>query len=142
MPSRNNLPPAIILPEKLIHRTRRVIPGQFAGAIGNQHEPFFLNVSRFNAQSYGAWPHARGGENPAEVAFHLPNLSVPEGMEPRRFNNRMHFLKSIASQRAYLDQFAEVESFDRYQQQAISLLVDGKMKDVFDVTKADDKTQE
>jgi hypothetical protein len=30
---RGNLPPAIVLPEKLIHYSGRVIPGQFAGAI-------------------------------------------------------------------------------------------------------------
>src|SRR5947209_17280885 len=31
---RNNLPPAVVLPEKLVHNTGRVIPGQFAGVMG------------------------------------------------------------------------------------------------------------
>ena len=31
---RNNLPPAVVLPETLIHREGRVIPGQFAGEMG------------------------------------------------------------------------------------------------------------
>src|SRR5262249_47709773 len=31
---RNNLPPAAVLPERLIHTTGRVIPGQFAGVMG------------------------------------------------------------------------------------------------------------
>src|SRR5437660_6780697 len=30
LPARNNLPPAIVLPEKLKHRTGHLIPGQFA----------------------------------------------------------------------------------------------------------------
>ncbi|MCH6572902.1 MAG: DUF1501 domain-containing protein, partial [Proteobacteria bacterium] len=33
-PPRNNLPPAVVLPERLVHRTGRVIPGQFAGMMG------------------------------------------------------------------------------------------------------------
>ena len=47
-PSRNNLPPAIILPEKLVHRTGRVIPGQFAGVMGKPRDPYFLTCSKFN----------------------------------------------------------------------------------------------
>ena len=41
LPSHNNLPPAIILPEKLVHRTGRVIPGQGAGQaqIGHRNPP-------------------------------------------------------------------------------------------------------
>ena len=32
---RNNLPPAAVLPEKLVHYSRRVLPGQFAGQMGS-----------------------------------------------------------------------------------------------------------
>ena len=34
LPARNNLPPAIVLPEKLVHRTGRTLPGQFGGQMG------------------------------------------------------------------------------------------------------------
>jgi len=44
---RNNLPPAAILPEKLIHTTGRVIPGAFAGLMGRQREPWLIEVSPF-----------------------------------------------------------------------------------------------
>ena len=30
---RNNLPPAVVLPERLIHNTGRVLPGQFGGVM-------------------------------------------------------------------------------------------------------------
>ncbi len=39
---RNNLPPAAVLPERLIHNSRRVIPGQFAGLMGPKHDPWFI----------------------------------------------------------------------------------------------------
>jgi len=31
---RNNLPPAVVLPDKIIHNSGRVLPGQFAGIMG------------------------------------------------------------------------------------------------------------
>src|SRR5262245_10636884 len=49
----NNLPPAVVLPERLIHRTGRVIPGQFAGIMGSQRDPWFIEAAPFNAKTYG-----------------------------------------------------------------------------------------
>lgn len=145
MPSRNNLPPAIVLPEKLVHRTGRVIPGQFAGTMGEHQDPFFIKASRYNPLSYGAWPeygfhHARGGETPKGFQFQAPNLSIPEGILPDRVKGRVKLLDQVTHQQQHLDMLAEFEQFDRYQERAVSLLVDGKMKDVFNVGQADDKT--
>jgi hypothetical protein len=65
---RNNLPPAVVLPERLVHNTGRVIPGQFAGVMGSARDPWFLEHCRYNPASYGAYPqygfhHERGAEN-------------------------------------------------------------------------------
>src|SRR5262249_2023595 len=65
---RNNLPPAIALPETLIHRTGRVIPGQFGGQMGPKYDPWVLSASPYNAITYGAYPeyefhHERGKED-------------------------------------------------------------------------------
>ncbi len=53
---RNNLPPAAVLPERLIHTTGRVIPGQFAGIMGSQRDPWFIEASPFDPLAYGAYP--------------------------------------------------------------------------------------
>ncbi|MCA9247562.1 MAG: DUF1501 domain-containing protein [Planctomycetales bacterium] len=144
-PMRNNLPPAIVLPEKLIHRTGRVIPGQFAGHMGSARDPYFLSCCKFNAASYGAWPeygfhHQRGAENPSSLAFTAPSLALPAGLNRHRFERRIELLQSVADQQHSLDQLAEVAPFDRFQQRAISLLIDGKMRDTFDVTSADQRS--
>ena len=47
---RNNLPPAIVLPEKIVHRTGRTIPGQFAGLLGPHRAPYFLECSRYGSR--------------------------------------------------------------------------------------------
>src|SRR5690606_34969600 len=77
---RNNLPPAVVLPERLIHRTGRVIPGQFAGVMGSRRDPWFIEAAPFNSTTYGAFPeyefhHARGPENRAGLTFQAPSLT-------------------------------------------------------------------
>jgi len=79
---RNNVPPAVVLPEVLIHREGRVIPGQFAGEMGASRNPMFVSYARFSATAYGAWPeygfhHARGRENPRDLTFEARGFSRP-----------------------------------------------------------------
>ena len=142
---RNNLPPAIVLPEKLVHRSGRVIPGQFAGQMGPQADPYFVECCRFNPDSYGAWPqhgfhHARGGENPAGYRFAAPCLSLPENLTRQRLESRYTLLQQIEQQQRSLDQAATVESFDRYQQSAISMLTGAGVGEAFNVVDADSNT--
>lgn len=139
---RNNLPPAVVLPERLIHRSGRVIPGQFAGMMGSRRNPWFIEASPFNGTTYGAYPeyefhHARGPENRKDLVFQAPNLSLPEGLSQGRLGRRMSLLDSIEQQRRDLSQFATVENFDRYRQGAISLLTDKQVQQAFDVVNAD-----
>ncbi|GAB4157892.1 MAG: DUF1501 domain-containing protein [Planctomycetaceae bacterium] len=145
-PPRNNLPPAIVLPEKLIHRTGRVIPGQFAGEMGSLRDPWFIEASPFNAKTYGAYPeyefhHARGKENKPGLQFQAPNLSLPQGLSKSRLSKRFDLLGHVEQQRRDLERFAITENFDRYRQSAVSLLTDKKVQQAFDVVNADAKTQ-
>ena len=144
-PPRNNMPPAVVLPERLIHRTGRVIPGQGAGLMGARHDPWFVHASPFNGATYGAFPeygfhHERGAENSDSLSFQAPNLSLPEGLNPGRVGGRLRLLSRLQRQRANLDRFAEVQSLDRYRQQAVSLLAGERTQKAFDVTRADDQT--
>ena len=144
---RNNLPPAVVLPERLIHRSGRVIPGQFAGEMGSSRDPWFIEASPFNSTTYGAFPeyefhHARGRENKKGLQFQAPNLTLPHGLTLGRINRRLSLLNHVENQRRDLDRFATAAQFDRYRQGAISLLTDKQVKKAFDVRNADAKTQQ
>ena len=85
----NNLPPAVVLPERLIHRTGRVLPGQFGGLMGSGRDPWFIEASPYNPKSYGAYPEyefhfVRGRERNPSLTFQSPNLSLPEGLSRLR----------------------------------------------------------
>ncbi len=100
---RNNLPPAVILPEKLIHNTRRVIPGQFGGIMGPRRDPWFIDASPFSSLAYGAYPqyefdHQIRANMPRREAFQAPNLALPEGFASSRLDMRLELLRSIDRQ--------------------------------------------
>lgn len=138
LPERNGLPSSIILPEKLIHRTGRVIPGQFAGTMGARHDPWFLAASRFNARTYGAWPeyefhHQRGGERSSDLEFRTPALDLPEGLSPGHFDNRLSLLSDLELREKSLQRLEELEPFARYRERAISMLRDDRVKSLFNI---------
>lgn len=144
--SRTNLPPAIVLPDKIVHNSGRVIPGQFAGKMGSNRDPWFIEASPFHSKSYGAFPqydfdHQGRGAADKRV-FQTPHLKLSQGMTQGRMNNRLSLLKELGKQRRVLDSAGQVESFDRYRSAAISLLNDEKVHYAMDVTHADDKIQE
>jgi hypothetical protein len=145
---RNNLPPAALLPERLIHSTGRVIPGAYAGMLGRLHEPWVIDASPYDPLAYGAYPeydfdHQERPQPPTKrKEFQVPNLSLPEGVSNGRLDNRLAILQHIDGQRRALDRLASVASFDRYRQGAISLLTQARVRQAFDVGNTEPKVLE
>src|SRR5688572_14038687 len=115
-PIRNNLPPAVILPERLVHYSGRVIPGQFAGQMGSHRDPWFIEASPFHNTSYGAFPtykfdHQERGHKDDRI-FQAPNLALPQGIDPPRFSGRTGLLANLQQQREDLDRAAQTQTFD------------------------------
>jgi hypothetical protein len=137
---RNNLPPAVVLPERLVHFSGRVIPGQFAGQMGSQREPWFIEASAYEPRAYGPYPqyefdHQQRTYQPKRQRFDMPNLSLPEGFSDTRLGRRMDLLRHIDQQRRTLDR--EAAGMDRLRQGAVSLLLDRQVRAAFDVEEAE-----
>lgn len=144
---KNNLPPAVVLPERLVHYSKRVIPGQFAGIMGPRYDPWFIELSPFSPLSYGAYPeyefdHQERPNMPRRATFEAPNLSLPEGVNFGRLGRRVDLLQLIDRQRLDLDRAGSTEAFDRDRQTVLSLLTDAKVRRAFDVTKSPDAEQD
>lgn len=139
---RNNLPPAVVLPERLVHSSGRIIPGQHAGEMGSQHDPWLIQASPFHSTAYGAYPefsfdHQKRG-NKDERLFQAPQLNLPAGLGMREVRGRLELLETLRNQRETLAGFAETSQFDRLRQGAVSLLTDSSIQQALDVTRADD----
>ncbi len=142
---RNNLPPAIVLPDKLVHRTGRVIPGQFAGQMGKHRDPWFLEMSPYHPQHYGAFPeylfeHPKGQVEDPSLVFQAPHLSFPEGLDKSRVLDRVALRESLERQSDFYAAAMDDGGMDTYRQAAISLLTNGKVHDAFNLAKADPKS--
>jgi hypothetical protein len=148
VPTHNNLPPAMILPERLIQpRLRRIIPGQGAGMMGATREPWFVEASPYRSEIHGAYPgyefeHTDKPLAHEESPFQAPNLSLPAGLESDQFRRRLDLLRLVDAQQAALAQSAESQQFDRYRQKAIDLLSDRATQRAFDVHDSDPQTQD
>ncbi|WP_422928161.1 DUF1501 domain-containing protein [Singulisphaera sp. PoT] len=145
--SGNNLPPAVVLPEQLVHNTGRIIPGQFAGLMGSHRDPWFIEASPFDPGAYGAYPayefDHQDRVRPAKTkAFSVPDLTLPEGFGKSRLVDRLALLRHLDRQRADLERSAEAGRLDGYRQAAVSLLTDGRARQAFDVNGADAKVTE
>ncbi len=141
---RNNLPPAIVLPERIVHNTGRVIPGQFAGVMGRARDPWFIEACAFEPRAYGAYPeyefdHQQRKYDPKRRAFVVPDLSLPEGVDGARFGGRLDLLSQIDAQRKTLDAAGSAGAFDALAGDAVSLLTDARVRRAFDVNRADPK---
>jgi hypothetical protein len=141
---RNNLPPAVVLPETLIHNTGRTIPGQFAGVMGPTRDPWFIEASPFDPTGYGAYPayefdHQERKQPPRTKRFQAPSLGLPAGFSGARLAGRMSLLESVDRQQGALDALAVAYSLGQYRIAALALLTDAKVKSAFDVVGSDPK---
>ncbi len=139
---RNNLPPAVILPDKLVHNSGRVIPGQHAGIMGRQRDPWFIEASPFEPRAYGAFPqytfdHQERPLPTATKVFQAPSLSLPEGIAQNRFDDRLTLLRRLDEQRAALERNADAGRFGSFHTGAVSLLTQARVRQAFDVTRSD-----
>ncbi len=86
VPLRNhNLPPAVMLPERLVHWSGGVIPGAYGGQMGHQRDPFIIQATHYGDPFWrGAYPEYSFFQLPRKDAtsdeprlFQAPNLKLP-----------------------------------------------------------------
>lgn len=148
-PAKNNLPPAAVLPEKLVHVTGRTIPGQFGGEMGSRYDPWFIEASNYRDSKYihGAFPEygfqrQDGKITPPGYRFEAPRFELARELLPARIESRNNLRSSLEHQRRLMDSVSSEGSFDRHHQTATSMLLDGRVSRALDVHGAPSKDQE
>ncbi|MCH2572478.1 MAG: DUF1501 domain-containing protein, partial [Planctomycetes bacterium] len=146
----NNLPPAVMLPERLVHWGGGVIPGAYGGQMGHRRDPFIIEATHYGDPFWrGAYPEYSFFQLPkkdptstAPTVFQAPSLKLPTEVQATRLGSRLDLLDTIDTQRKALEESAAGQSYDLHRQSAISLLASQKIRAAIDVTKADQQTQE
>ena len=150
IPARNNLPPAVMLPERLVHWSGGTIPGAYGGMMGRRRDPFIIEATQYGDPFWrGAYPeytfHQQPRKNPTSdppAVFQAPSLKLPTDLNSQRFGKRLDLLGTIDQQQLELERSAEGTRYDIHRESAISLLASQRIGRAIDVTKADDRTQE
>lgn len=135
--SRNHLPPAVMMPRTLMAANGDVRPGQFAGMMGEGHNPWLLKAAA-GCDGHGSCPDCfhytkKNFQHTLTPFFQAPNLKLPEGLSLTRLAGRQELLSSVEAARADLDRAAATADLDRYRQGAMSLLTSGRVRDAFDL---------
>ena len=146
----NNLPPAVMLPEKLVHWSGGTIPGAFGGQMGSDRDPFIIEATHYGDPFWrGAYPEYTFHQLPMKKAtstppkvFQAPSMKLPGEVSGGRFGNRLDLLTTIDQQRKALEESAAGQSYDLHRQSAISLLASQEVRRAIDVTTTDTKLQE
>ena len=139
---RNQLPPAVVLPEKLVHYSRRVLPGQFAGEMGPRRDPWFIEAAPFEGACYGAFPEYAFDhqERPNIITgkreYRIPETALAEGVSRDRFDHRLALLRKLELHADGTDTIDQEHSFVRSQQGAVSFLTDARIQQILDVRNA------
>jgi hypothetical protein len=114
-PLHPSLPQLITLPHKpsKLPFTR---PGQFAGRIGMEHDPFFLT-----------------GHFDQPLKFDAPAITMSGDMTPQRLNDRRSLMEAFNVARRDLDQEAQVQNYVKQQARAFDLLSSPAAAKAFDI---------
>jgi hypothetical protein len=141
---RNNLPPAIVLPQPSVNEANRVRPGQYAGRLGPRYEAWHVDIAAKCPLGNGACPNCfrfddDHFEHASPTIFDTPMLTLPEGGS-LRLGGRVGLLRSIEQQQRELELDAAAGKLSQHRLQAISVLADPKTRRAFEVENADAET--
>ena len=117
-PRSDHLPPAVVLPERLVHWSGGVIPGAYGGQMGAHRDPWFIEASPYGNPFWrGAYPEytfpnetKNPPKSPDARKFQAPNLTLPEGLSVLRLRGRVGLLRHIDEQRRTLETAAECDT--------------------------------
>jgi hypothetical protein len=115
-PPHPKMPQVVTLPFKP-SRAPYTRPGQFAGRLGMEFDPFFVAGNR---------------EQPLQ--FTAPTLTLETGVTPARMGDRRALLDAVNAARRELDHEAIVNNYVRQQEKAFSLLASSATAGAFDIT--------
>jgi Protein of unknown function (DUF1501) len=114
---RNNLPPYVCIPS---------MPTNYAGSgyLSSKYAPFAL------------------GGDPANPGFTVQDLTLPGGIDDKRFTTRKNILEAVNDHFATKERSDNIAAMDTFYQQAYSLISSPKAKEAFNINAEDAKLRD
>jgi hypothetical protein len=106
----------------------------FAGYLGKQHDPFMAN-SAVSLPVYSLVGEDTGQMSRAEL------FRFAAGVDQRRIHERRTLLQSFDQLRRDVDLSGQMEVMDRYEQQAVEMLLGRRAQEAFDLNREPDRVR-
>lgn len=123
-PDRDGLPSAIALPYHIANDGEILWPGQTAGVLGRQFDPWLISC------------------DPSKPDFQVPDLSLQSDVSTERFASRRALLAGLDSARRQVDQLGSAGQFHQHSQQAFDLLSGKAARRAFEISEESDATRD
>jgi hypothetical protein len=121
-PKRPGMPAYVGLPHT---HSVGIVPGYHGAAyLGSAYNPFIADG------------------NPASEKYQVPNLSLPAGVNPSRLEGRRDLIDAYTRIRRALDATGLPDSFDRFEQEALSMVLGPEARRAFDLSKEDPRLRD
>ncbi|MDB4671348.1 DUF1501 domain-containing protein [Pirellulaceae bacterium] len=117
MPENGGLPSSISLPYHIANDGEIVWPGQGAGFMGRNYDPWLIRC------------------DPSRPDFKPPSIALSKEMSSMRFAERKRLLSELNSKMAALNGTNEVSAEAIYDDQAFDLLTESRTRDAFRIDK-------
>lgn len=131
------LPSTAVLPRLVTNVRNDQRPGQTAGLMGANHDPWLINAHTCNG--YGACPDCfyfsnkpvfRHGDRPV---WRSPDLQLQSGLTVNRIDKRARLLHEVESGQRRLELQPALAEHNRSRSGAMSLLASGPVRDAFEL---------
>ena len=123
-PSIGAIPSAITLPETAANDGGKTWPGQDAGFLGRECDPWVL------------------AGDPSAKNFEVADLALPMGVAGERFDGRHQLLKELDRRVAHAERGGSLERFNAWQRQAFDLVRSPQARKAFDLSQETPATRE
>jgi hypothetical protein len=97
-------------------RDGSITPGQHASFLGQAYDPFFI------------------GQDPNQVDFRLPELSLPDNLSPERLQNRRELLQLIDGQTDLLEHSERARGMNAHLERALTMVTAPTFRRAFDLS--------
>lgn len=115
-PDQGGLPSAITLPRHIANVGEKVWPGQDAGFLGREVDPWLLTC------------------DPSAADFNVPELTLPQEVSSLRFDRRRSLMQQVNQHLDTIEANAATRDYDLRMQQALSLITGRAARNAFDLS--------
>ncbi|HEY0984804.1 MAG TPA: DUF1501 domain-containing protein [Schlesneria sp.] len=112
-PNTNGMPTFVAFPH--VMRDGEITPGQHASFLGKGHDPLLIT------------------SDPNDRRFALPELSLPNGLDAQRLQDRRQIQQLVNRQIGELEQNPAARGLDAYYEKTMGMLNSSKVRDAFNL---------